>query len=415
MSRIGVIGGGIVGLCTAYYLRKDGHEVDVFDRGLFAEGCSHGNAGMVVPSHIIPLAAPGVIWKGLKWLFNSKSPFAIRPSWNPELWYWLLHFQRSATPQAVQKAVPELASLSLRSRALYKTMAESGDFSMALHQTGILMLCQEPGTMHEELHVADLARTHGIEAIPMNSKDLVEMDPGIRYTVRGAVHYPGDAVIDPGKTMLALRSWLEREGVGFYEATDIDALHLEKGLIRRATAASGQSWSFDHWVLCGGVWTSRLLRGIGFRLPLAGGKGYSFVQPNEIGISIPSLLLDHRVSVSPYGQQVRFGGTMELGPLRSDIRWSRVEGIFESIKHYYPDWQGEPPEKSTVWHGFRPCSPDGLPYLGHIPGVENLHVASGHGMMGVSLAPASGDAIARWISRGEKPSSAFNAGRFNFS
>jgi D-amino-acid dehydrogenase len=413
MSKTAVIGGGILGLFTAYYLRKAGHEVVVFDRGDFSEGCSHGNAGMIVPSHIIPLAAPGVIRKGLKWLFDRKSPFAIRPSWNPDLWYWLLHFQKSATDSAVQKAVPELARLSLRSRALYQAMAESRNFSLGLNSTGILMLCKEAATLHEELHVAELAKKHEIEAIPMDPGDLESLDPGTRYSVRGAVFYPGDAVINPAETMSALRKWLHQEGVKFYRDIEITDLRPNKGSIKTAIGPSGQSWSFDHWVLCGGVWTSKLLQKLKFRLPLVGGKGYSFLQTNHIGLHIPSLLLDHRVSVSPFSGLVRFGGTMELGPLRSDIRWSRVKGIFESIKHYYPEWKGKMPEKSAVWYGFRPCSPDGLPYIGTIPGVENLHVAAGHGMMGVSLAPASGEAIARLIIQNEQPAAAFHPGRFN--
>jgi D-amino-acid dehydrogenase len=414
MAKTGIIGGGIMGLCTAYYLRKAGHEVAVFDRGDFSQGCSHGNAGMVVPSHIIPLAAPGVIRQGLKWLLDSKSPFSIRPSWNPELWYWLFHFQKAATKKAVQKAIPALAQFSLQSSALYQAMAASGDFDFTLHRTGMLMLCQKANTLHEELQVAELAKAHGIEANFLHQDDLAVLDPNVRYSVRGAVYYPGDAIIDPAETMKALRQWLVQQGVGFFSGTDITALKKGSGRIQSASSPSGQSWEFDHWVLCGGVWTSRLLKDLGFQLPLVGGKGYSFLQNNPIGLRIPALLLDHRVSVSPLQHRIRFGGTMELGPLRTNIRWSRVEGIFESIKYYYPDWKGELPDINAVWYGFRPCSPDGLPCIGKIPGFENLHVATGHGMMGVSLAPATGQAIADQILKNENPMPAFRPERFIF-
>ncbi len=411
MATIGIIGGGITGLFAAYFLQKDGHDVSVIDRGDFTEGCSYGNAGMIVPSHIIPLAAPGVVLKGLKWLLNRKSPFAIRPSWDPNLLYWLWQFHRSATAEKVQAAIPHLATLSKRSKALYLEIAASGDFPLEVHEKGILMLCQSAATEAEERHVAALANAQGIEAIPMTAKELAAFDPGVQYSVRSAVYYPGDAIIDPGPSMTALQRFLLDRGVQFFPHAEVKTLHKDRGRI------TGVQWgeelrAFDHVVLCGGVWTGSLLYSLGFRMPLLGGKGYSFIQSNNVGLHIPSLLLDHRVSVTPYGAQVRFGGTMELGKERSGINIAKVQGIHESIRHYYPNWNSAMPGAKEVWQGYRPCSPDGLPYLGSIPGMDNLHVAAGHGMMGVSLAPAGGELIARLITHGQEPEKVFRPERF---
>lgn len=414
MSTIGIIGGGINGLMTAYYLQKDGHEVTVLDRGDFSEGCSHGNAGMIVPSHIIPLAAPGVVMKGLKWLLNKKSPFAIVPSWDKDLIYWLFAFHRAATEANVQRAIPQLAALSLLSKKLFQEMAAEGEIGLNLQEKGILMLCQTAATEHEEHHVARLANAQGIQAVPMTASELAALDPQVCYSVRSAVHYPGDATIDPALAMTSLTTHLKSRGVVFLPNTEVTGFRSGKGCISALQCADGER-SYDHYVLCGGAWSGILMKSVGLRLPVTGGKGYSFVQNNAAGLSIAALLLDHRVSVTPYGQTVRFGGTMELGRLNSRPNMAKVSGIHSAIGQYFADWKSPEPTQQQVWHGFRPCSPDGLPYLGATQAYENLHIAAGHGMMGVSLAPASGKIIADLV-QGRTPDledvSAFRPERF---
>jgi D-amino-acid dehydrogenase len=393
MAKIGIIGGGISGLMAAYYLQKDGHEVHVLDRGDFSEGCSHGNAGMIVPSHIIPLAAPGVVMKGLKWLLDKKSPFTIVPSLDKDLIYWLFAFHRAATEAKVQRAIPQLAALSLLSKKLYQEIAAAGEVQLDLQEKGILMLCQTAPTEHEEREVARLANAQGIQAIPMTPDELAALDPSVRYTVRSAVYYPGDAVIDPAVAMSSLLNDLQQKGLVFWPHTEVTGFRCGKDSILALQCADGER-SYDHYVLCGGAWSGMLMKSIGLRLPVTGGKGYSFVQNNAAGLSIPSLLLDHRVSVTPYGQAVRFGGTMELGRLNPLLNMAKVSGIHSAIRQYFADWKSPEPTLQEVWHGFRPCSPDGLPYLGTTQKYGNLHIAAGHGMMGVSLAPASGKIIA---------------------
>lgn len=393
MALIGIIGGGINGLMAAYYLQKDGHEVHVLDRGDFSEGCSHGNAGMIVPSHIIPLAAPGVVMKGLKWLLDKKSPFAIVPSWDKDLIYWLFSFHRAATEAKVQRAIPQLAALSLLSKKLFREIAAEGEIQLDLQEKGILMLCQTAATEREEHHVARLANAQGIQAMPMSAAELSALDPSVQYSVRSAVYYPGDATIDPAVAMASLTAYLKSCGVVFLPNTEVTGFRPGKGRIAALQCADGER-SYDHYVLCGGAWSGMLMNSIGLRLPVTGGKGYSFVQNNVAGLSIAALLLDHRVSVTPYGETVRFGGTMELGRLNSRLNMAKVSGIHSAIGQYFADWKSPEPTVQEVWHGFRPCSPDGLPYVGTVQKYGNLHISAGHGMMGVSLAPASGKIIA---------------------
>jgi D-amino-acid dehydrogenase len=414
MAKVGIIGGGVIGLFSAYYLHKRGHEVSILDKSLLTDGCSHGNAGMIVPSHIIPLSAPGVVYKGLKWLLDKKSPFAIKPSLDKDLLYWLYLFNRSATTAKVAQAVPALSALSTLSKQLYQSLAAADDFALNLTEKGILMLCKNKATLSDEQGVAELANRHGISTTLLSPDELAAFDPGVQYAVRGAIHYPGDAILNPADTIRALMNYLTDAGVTVITDCEVNAVQNAGHSIQSIHTSQGLQ-HFDHYLFCGGVWTSSLIRSIGIRLPLTGGKGYSFMLNNHAGLHIPALLLDHKVSVTPFGSAVRFGGTMELGPLLNTINPHKVQGIYAAIRAYYPDWQGSPPSTESVWYGFRPCSPDGLPYLGKLNPYDNAWVSAGHGMMGVSLAPASGHLLAAMIDDDSPPMelSLFHPNRFD--
>ena len=414
MASVGIIGGGIIGLFSAYFLHKRGFKVSILENSRLTSGCSHGNAGMIVPSHIIPLSAPGVVYKGLKWMLDKKSPFAIKPSLDKDLLYWLYLFNRSATTARVRQAIPSLAALSKQSKQLYLSLASAGELNLTITEKGILMLCKKTGTLDEERHVAELANRHGIVANELSATELADLDPAVRYQVQGAFHYPGDATLNPSDTISALINYLQEAGVSFQTQCEVSSVQITGRKIKSITTSLGQQ-SFDHVLFCAGVWTASLLQSIGIRMPLTGGKGYSFMLHNQASLHIPALLLDHKVSVTPFGREIRFGGTMELGPLRPAINPHKVQGIFSAIQAYYPDWHADPPKTDSVWYGFRPCSPDGLPYLGQLAAVDNGWVSAGHGMMGVSLAPASANILAT-LMQGQTPDmdiSLFNPNRFS--
>ena len=388
-----IIGGGIVGLFTAYFLQKEGIEVQVLDKGDMQQNCSTGNAGMIVPSHIIPLAAPGMISKGISWMFSSKSPFYIQPRLDAKLLKWCLLFFKAANPAHVERSIPYLKNLSLFSKALYQEFRnEHPESKIALQEKGLMMIYQTEAIEKEEVEFAHLARKHGLEADILSPNDISKIEPNLEVKARGAVMFPGDAHLDPGKLYGFLKDYLQEKGVKFLSNTEVHGFEKSGNSVKAVLTDKGKIEA-EKVILCGGSWSGELTKMLGFTLPMMGGKGYSFIQENKPEIKQASILTEMKVAVSPYGNHIRFGGTMEIAGTNQKININRVKGIFESINRYYPGFGAKFPEENQIWKGLRPCSPDGLPYIGFAPGYSNVLVNSGHSMMGVSLAPGSGKII----------------------
>jgi D-amino-acid dehydrogenase len=397
MKDVGIVGGGIIGLCTAWYLQEAGCTVTIIDKGNGQEGCSFGNAGMIVPSHIIPLATPGMIAKGIGWLFDSKSPFYIKPGLNKELLNWGWRFYRSATDENVKKAIPHLRDINLLSRSLYKELSEKPELDFELHERGLLMLYKTAKTEREEVEAAEVANHAGVKAEVLSPAQVQAMEPDMAVNVRGGIYFPGDAHLVPRSFMNALQRALVKKGVRFVSDQTVEAFETAHQRVQKVITAK-EAFAFDAVVVAGGAWSAALVKKLRVNLPMQGGKGYSFMLPDWGNrLRIPSLLLDHRVAITPMNSELRLGGTMEIGGLEAKINLNRVKGIAEAVPHYYPELKVEVPAIQQIWHGFRPCSPDGLPYIGQLTHFENVVVATGHGMMGLSLAPATGKLVSELV------------------
>jgi D-amino-acid dehydrogenase len=397
MTKIGILGGGIIGLSSAYYLNREGHNVTIIDQSDLSDGCSHGNAGMIVPSHFVPLAAPGMISKGLRWMFDSTSPFYVKPRFDKELIKWGYHFYRSATKEHVQKSAPALKEISLLSKSLYREWKQQLPFDFGYDERGLLMLYQTKETEHEEAETAKMARKYGIEAYILSSSEVQKLEPYVKVNSRGAVYFPGDAHLIPQKLVSHLINYLKDKGVQFQSATTILDFITENQKIKIIKTDKGE-FAFDQVVLALGSWSGKISQQLNLNLPMQAGKGYSFLLDDVAkNVRIPSIFLEARVAVTPMANSLRFGGTMEISGVNHSINMQRVKGIVDSIPKYYPDMKISMPLKEKVWHGLRPCSPDGLPYIGRSDRFENLIIATGHSMMGLSLGPATGLLVAEII------------------
>jgi len=395
-KHIVVIGGGVVGLSVAAACAARGHRVSVIERlPKRRDGCSFGNAGMVVPSHFIPLAAPGMIALGLKWMWNPESPFYIKPRLDLELIRWGLRFVRAATKERVERAAPVLRDLSMASRDLYLQLDEEERFGLVTK--GLLMLCKQPHTLDEEAAVAVRARELGVPAEVLDAGATAALDPAVTMAVAGSVYFPKDCHLSPERYIALLERRLLAAGATFHWETTIDGWALEGGGIRAAKTSAGEI-AADEFVVCGGIWSDPMVRGLGLRLPMQAGKGYSVTvrEPVELP-ALCSILTEARVAVTPMDGGVRFGGTMEISGTSETVNRRRVKGIVRAASEYFPRFQPEHFEGIEPWHGLRPCSPDGLPFLGRTAAARNLTVATGHAMMGLSLAPVTGEIAARLV------------------
>lgn len=410
-----IIGGGVVGLFSAYFLQKEGIEVTVIDRTDLSENCSTGNAGMIVPSHIIPISAPGMISKGISWMFSSKSPFYIHPRLDYKLVQWCMLFFKAANEKQVKKAIPYLKSLSLLSKALYLDFKEEHpEATLSFQDKGLLMAYQTEAMEKEEVEFAHLAKSYGLETEILSPNDLKTIEPNLELKARGAVLFPGDAHLDPAALYGFLKKYLEAKGVKFLTNTQVQGFEKSGGKVEAVQTDQGKI-SAEKVLICGGSWSGELAQMLGISLPMMGGRGYSFLQENKPEIKQATILTESKVAVSPYGERIRFGGTMEIAGTNQKVNLNRVKGIFEAINRFYPEFEAKFPEENKIWKGLRPCSPDGLPYIGAAPGYSNVLFGTGHSMMGVSLAPATGKILAE-LHQTKNPSlelGGFEVGRYN--
>ncbi|WP_324759190.1 NAD(P)/FAD-dependent oxidoreductase [Sphingobacterium thalpophilum] len=412
-GKVAIIGAGIAGLSTAYYLVKDGWEVVVLDKGSGLDNCSYGNAGMIVPSHFTPLAAPGIVAQGIKWMLDSKSPFYVRPTLNLSLIDWGLKFLKHANEQHVSRNAEAIRDLNLASSRLYDQWKADEQFDFELRQNGIMMLYKSEHVEHEEAELAEKAKKLGLAVEIYDAAGIQALEPHLRMETRGGILYKCDGIMYPPKLMKVLTQYLHAQGVKFHYETEVNGFRTASKKVLSVVTDKG-NFEADEIVLAGGSALLALASKLNLKLPLMPGKGYSFMHSPEEGTPLihAALLLEARVAVTPMNNQIRFSGTMELGPANNKIYPNRVKGIVEAIPKYFPDLKVNYPQ--DIWYGYRPCSPDGLPYLGRASRYSNVSIAGGGGMMGLSLGPAFGNAVAAILSgrTTETDVSAFSPDRF---
>ena len=401
-KHIVIVGGGIIGLCAAHYAAKRGHRVTIVERNpRERDGCSYGNAGMVVPSHFVPLAAPGVVALALKWMWNPESPLYIRPRLDWDLISWGWKFLRASTRANVERAAPLIRDLSFASRACFEELAESLDFGLV--KKGLVMLCKTQHALDEEAKAAAYANQLGVPADVLDSKALASLEPGLRMDVAGGVLFPKDCHLAPGRLMAALQRSLEAAGAEFHFDREVCGWRVNGRRVEAVRTDSGEL-AADEFVLCGGSWSPSLVRELRVRVPMQAGKGYSLtIERPRQSPEICAILSEARIAVTPMGTSLRFGGTMEIAGMNERINERRVRGIINAVPSYFPEFSPEDFTGIKPWSGLRPCSPDGLPYVGRFGAYDNFSTATGHAMMGLSLGPITGRLVAELLD-GERPS-----------
>ena len=400
-----ICGGGVIGLSCAYYLAREGYRVTVVERkAADADSCAQGSAGYISPSHVVPISSPGMIWQGLKWMMNSRSPFYVKPRLDGDLMRWGWLFARACTQAHTRRAAPVLRDLCLGGRKLFLELADVTGDAFELKKEGLLNICKTQECLDHETHgLAALANELGVEAQVLDARQTAALEPGVRMDIAGSVYFPIDAHITPRKFMPALTNLLKEMGVVFKWNTSVYGWQTEGGRVTAVHTTSGNLIA-DEFVLAGGSWSPAMVAGLSIRLPMQPGKGYSLtIDQPRFKLTKPIVLTERRVAVTPMGERLRFGGTMEISGHSENVRPERIEQIIEAAQFYFPDFTAQDFAGIKPWFGYRPVSPDGLPYIGRFGRHANLTAAAGHAMLGLTMAPITGLLVAE-ILAGRKPS-----------
>ena len=411
-----VCGGGVIGLSCAYYLAREGWRVTVVERNAEgADSCAQGSAGYVSPSHVEPISAPGMVWKGLKWMMSSRSPFYIKPRLDSDLLRWGWLFARHCTEEHRRRSAPVLRDLCLGGRRLFLELSDITGDAFELKQAGLMNVCQTQETLDKYTHgLAALCNEVGIEARVLNAPQVAAIEPGAKLKVAGAIYFPIDAHVSPRLFVPALTTLLKEMGVKFSWNSSVYGWRAEGGRVAGVSTTAGDLVA-DEYVLTGGSWSPAMVHDLGIRLPMQAGKGYSLTMDRpRLQLKTPMILTERRVAVTPMGEKLRFGGTMEIAGHSDRVRPERVEQIIAGAKAFLPELTDADFAGIKPWFGYRPVSPDGMPYIGRLGRYANLSTASGHAMLGLTLAPISGLLIAEVLG-GRKPSvdlSMLNPNRF---
>ena len=326
MKKVVIIGGGISGLCSAYYLVKEGHSVTILEQSNMTTGASFINAGYLTPSHFIPLAAPGIITQGIKWMFDSTSPFYIKPRLDLDFFKWAWLFKKSSTKSNVEKSIPVLKGLNLKSQALFENMLASLDFDFHYEKKGVLMAYSNPKSEEEEHEIAHRALNEGLDVTCLNKEELHKIQPVLSDNVIGAVHYKCDSHMTPNHFMATLKTWLEKNGVIFKINQEVKDFTVKNNQII-SVATQNDVYEADDFVLASGSWTSNLASKLKLNVPIQGGKGYSMDVHRPTGITIPTILLEAKAAITPMDGFTRFAGTMEFSGNNTLVRKERVEAL----------------------------------------------------------------------------------------
>ena len=414
MKKIIIVGGGINGLCAAYYLQKKNHEITVIDRGDISDNCSFGNMGFLSPSHFVPLASPGIISEGLKYMLNSTSPFYIKPRLNLPFIQWGFNFYKNSNQKTAEKNSPYLSNLLNLSRRLMNEIRDEIGDVFEMEEIGCMMMCHGEKAFEEEIKLSKAAKKFNLEVEILDKVELQKREPNVELDIYGAVLFKNDAHIHPGKFMVALKSFLEKKGVNFQLNTSVTGFKKSHKKIEEVITDKG-SFAGDEIILSPGSWLPAVAKMAGVHLLLEGGKGYSYTYDHvEKNIRYPAILVDGRCAITPWGHKLRIGGTMEFSGNNNKILIKRMEGIYKSVKLFYPGLKIDFPPADKIWTGLRPVSPDGLPYIGKAENYDNLLISGGNAMLGISQGAASGLIISDIVDNLSTPIdiNAFEVGRF---
>ena len=397
-GSIVVVGGGVIGLNCAWYLHRDGWNVTVIDRSAIGGACSFGNCGLVCPSHVLPLTEPGAFQEAIKSIFKPNSPLRVKPQLNPRMWLWMLNFAKRCNRNSMLQAAEGIQSILNSSMSEYHQLVQQAGIDCEWVEQGLLFAYKNQRALDAYATTNELLATQFNEpAEYLTGEQLVTLEPALKDDLAGAWYYKHDAHLRPNRLIQEMKRRLEDEGTLFLEQTEPQRI---SGTGTRATSieTQGQTLAADAFLFAVGAWTPMMSEYLGCRIPIQPGKGYSmtFKRP-DICPQIPLIFPEHRVAVTPMQRSLRLGSIMEFAGYDETLRPDRLRLLTDGAKHYLrhvPQANAE-----ETWYGWRPMTYDSLPVIDVSPRWSNVWIATGHNMLGLSMAPATGRLIAEMLAQ----------------
>lgn len=383
-----VVGGGVIGLCCAWYLLRAGRSVTVLERGQPGDGASHGNCGTITPSHAPPLPEPGVVARAMKWMLKPDAPLYIRPRLDPGLWRWLFGFMAHSNARDHARGARIRAELLNVSRDALESLMDEAAIECGYARSGLLYVFRDPAYMAAHAGLPAALRPLGIEAETWDGTRTEREEPALRPGVAGGIWFPGDASLRPDQLVAGLARAVRAAGGEILTESGVDGfdregdrvtgVHVGPAVFRPAELA-----------IAAGAWSPRLSRQLGLALPVQPGKGYSMTYPRPaLAPSRALVLKEPSVCVTTWHDGLRLGSTMEFSGYDTRLNPVRLAALHRGAAEYlHQPGAGEPLES---WYGWRPMTWDDLPVIGRVPGLRNAVVATGHGMLGMSMAAVTG-------------------------
>jgi D-amino-acid dehydrogenase len=393
-----VVGGGVIGVCCAYFLARRGARVTVLERDQIGRAASYGNAGSIAPGHP-PINKPGRVRQALKSLFDPLSPLYVAPRLDAALAKWLWSFNRTCTEKHVEYSMNILAALGHATRALFDELIQTENLHCYFCRGGYYEIYLTERALQSAKEETRILLRYGFHPEVVSGADLREREPAINDHALGGIFYAEAATINPYQFVLEMKERAERHGAKFQTAAEVVGLHIVNGPVHGVQLQNGELIAADAAVVTTGAYSQRLLDGLGIRFPLQAAKGYHRDCESKKGgaplLSHACVLGENMVFCTPMDGFVRFAGTLELSGVNHDIRRPRLEQLTSAASRYLKTM-----EDATVrseWCGLRPCLPDGLPAIGAVSRYPGLFVATGHAMMGLTLGPVTGKLIAECV------------------
>ncbi len=390
-----IIGGGVIGVCTAYYLAEQGNSVVLIERGDICNGSSHGNAGLIAIDHAIPTAAPGALSAGIRWLLDPGSPFSIRPRLDPDLLRWLWRFRGACRLEPMRRAIPVLLALGHASLGLYEKLHNQHVLDDGYHYNGRLMLFHTQAGLEHGIGDLRLLNDFGVNGEILDQNGVRQMAPSVQASVLGGVYYQGYAHLLPGRFVRKLAAVAKSMGVQIHTNTELLDFETVGKRISKVLTTRG-AFEADDIILAAGAWSQPIARRLNLRLAIEAAKGYSITvqRPHDLP-DLPLSLGEAKVAVTPMGEFLRVSSTLEMSGFDMSINMRRVSATRSALQTYLGGL--DTLQDLELWRGLRPMTPDSLPHIGRSPSWQNLVIATGHGMAGITYGPITGKLVTQII------------------